>query len=228
MTVTFLESERDIAVRVPPIESLDDFRRWALSDDFPERGKITYADGRVEADMSPQSRKHHAGVITAIASELARLADEDEIGEVDIDSTLVTLLDVGVASEPDVVYVSYESLRTGRVEETVKADRDDEAVELVGPPDLIVQVVSGSSVTRDTVTLRDAYERGGVGEYWIVDGRGPAISVTPLRHDGGRFVEVPADADGWFACVAFGREFRLTRTRVEGDRWRYRLESRGG
>jgi Uma2 family endonuclease len=38
-----------------------------------------------------------------------------------------------------------------------------------GPPDMALEIVSPDSIERDTVLKRDAYERAGVGEYWIVD-----------------------------------------------------------
>jgi hypothetical protein len=42
-------------VEIPYFHSLAEFRAWALSDDFPERGRIDYIDGRIEVDMSPEN-----------------------------------------------------------------------------------------------------------------------------------------------------------------------------
>jgi len=59
-----------------------------------------------------------------------------------------------------------------------------------GPPDMAVEIVSTDSIDRDTITKRDAYERAGVREYWIIDliqGK-----CTFLRLERGTYREVPA------------------------------------
>lgn len=40
---------------------------------------------------------------------------------------------------------------------------------IVGPPALVVEVLSASTATKDNRTKRDLYARAGVGEYWVVD-----------------------------------------------------------
>ncbi|MER3485893.1 MAG: hypothetical protein C4345_07940, partial [Chloroflexota bacterium] len=42
---------------------------------------------------------------------------------------------------------------------------------VVGPPDLIIEVVSEDSEHRDRVDKFNEYEAAGVPEYWIVDNR---------------------------------------------------------
>ena len=60
-----------------------------------------------------------------------------------------------------------------------------------GPPDLVIEIISGTA-RRDRVEKLDLYAQYGVGEYWIVD---PASRVFDfLVNDGGRFVvHSPAD-----------------------------------
>ncbi len=42
-------------IEVPlTIHTLDDFRRWALSDEFPETGRIDFIDGNIEVTTSPE------------------------------------------------------------------------------------------------------------------------------------------------------------------------------
>ncbi len=56
-------------VEVPlTVGSLADFRRWALSDDFPETGRIDFIDGRIEVDMAPEDFFCHG----TLKSEIAR------------------------------------------------------------------------------------------------------------------------------------------------------------
>ncbi len=46
-------------LRIPPIASLEDFRRWVRSEHFPERGRIDYVTGEIEVDMSPENLFFH-------------------------------------------------------------------------------------------------------------------------------------------------------------------------
>ena len=52
---------------------------------------------------------------------------------------------------------------------------------IYGAPDLVVEVLSPSSITRDKGVKKDAYERAGVQEYWIVDPISQSIEVYHLR-----------------------------------------------
>lgn len=49
-----------------------------------------------------------------------------------------------------------------------------------GAPDLIVEVVSPSSIRLDRTTKFDAYEAAGVAEYWIVDTKTRSVEVYTL------------------------------------------------
>lgn len=49
-----------------------------------------------------------------------------------------------------------------------------------GAPDLIVEVVSPSSIRLDRRTKFDAYEEAGVAEYWIVDTKTRSVEVYTL------------------------------------------------
>lgn len=50
-----------------------------------------------------------------------------------------------------------------------------------GAPNLIIEIISPSSVIRDRKIKRDLYERHGVREYWIVDGHENTIEVYLLN-----------------------------------------------
>ncbi len=50
-----------------------------------------------------------------------------------------------------------------------------------GPPDLIIEVISESNRTHDTVVKYSDYELHGVGEYWLVDLREQHIRVYSLE-----------------------------------------------
>jgi Uma2 family endonuclease len=62
-------------------------------------------------------------------------------------------------------------------------------------PELVVEVASKGTRTRDETIKRDLYERAGVTEYWVVD---PAIDVVRVYRKGAdgfeRLVELRRDA----------------------------------
>jgi Uma2 family endonuclease len=92
----------------------------------------------------------------------------------------------------------------------------------VGAPDLVVEVVSASSVKKDLQTLRAAYARAGIPEYWIIDARADAIRFLILHLDGGEYREAAPVTEPQPSRV-FARRFRLTRARNEVGRYAYDL-----
>lgn len=53
---------------------------------------------------------------------------------------------------------------------------------LCGAPDLVVEIISPSSVVRDTVIKKDLYETHGVREYWLIDPTHRVIEVFVLEN----------------------------------------------
>ena len=204
------------------------FRRWTVQNDFPDNARIDRVGDRLFVDLSMQRQQAHGLPKTEIIARLALRNGELGFGELTSDVTRVFLPVGETGCEPDVVLVSYDALESSRVTETPAADGGD-GVELVGPPELVVEVVSPSSVAKDTRDLPAGYFLGGVQEYWLVDCRDDeAAEVTFLLHRRGSesFEPVPADADGFAASAVLGKAYRLTRARGRLGRWQYRLEER--
>lgn len=65
-----------------------------------------------------------------------------------------------------------------------------------GAPDLIVEIVSSSTIRRDKLEKFNKYEKAGVKEYWIVEPEGKIVSVFVLQ-DSKRYgrPEIYADED---------------------------------
>ena len=212
---------------VPFIGSLDGFRDWALSDEFPERGRIDYLDGRIEVDMSPEDLGTHGKVKIKVCRTLDELAEASDLGEVFVDSTRVSCPETGLSVEPDVVFVSHEALESGRVRLKPKARGADRYVELEGPPDLIVEVVSDSSADKDLRQLPKDYWRAGVREFWRIDARGKDILFQIFRRAAKAYRAVRVDSQGFQRSAVFGASFRLTRRRGRSGLWNYQLERKG-
>ena len=66
-----------------------------------------------------------------------------------------------------------------------------------GPPDLIIEVISEDSVSRDRINKFEEYEDAGVAEYWIIDPR-PRRRRADFYILGtdGKYQPVPLDAEG--------------------------------
>jgi Uma2 family endonuclease len=205
--------------------SVQGFRDWARSDAFPESGEVSFLNGQLYIDMSPEELHKHNKVKTAITSKLHSIASQFDLGDVYSDRMLVTNPECGLSTEPDASFVAYESMESGRARLVGREGVADEAIELEGGPDMVLEVVSRSSAHKDKTVLRDLYYRAGVREYWLVDALGVALEFQILRAGPDHFGEVDA-VDGWLNSEVFSREFRLDRQRDRIGNWRYVLEDR--
>jgi len=220
----------DFDLRIPAeVYTFEEFRRWSQGDEFPERGRIDYLDGEVDVDLSPEDLYTHSVVKSEIATELHVLIKKTDRGNVFIDRTRIASPAAQLSVEPDVVVVLWESLESGRVREVPAASqKEGRYVELEGPPDLVVEVVSDSSVRKDLKRLPGFYARAGVPELWTVDARRESLlfEIRSLGADG--YQVLTADREGWISSPVLGHSVRLRRSRERLGRWRYELEHREG
>ncbi|MBI4601163.1 MAG: Uma2 family endonuclease [Planctomycetes bacterium] len=197
----------DESIRIPgKAASLEAFRRWARSRDFPTRGRYSYLRNEVWADMSAEELYTHNRVKGKITSVLTMLLENVRLGQFFHDRVLVTHVEVGLSTEPDATFVSFDAFKTGRVRRVRGAEG---YVELVGSVDMTLEVVSASSVHKDTVYLRELYWDAGVREYWLIDARRGSLSFQVLRHTKRGYVASRSRA-GWVDSAVFGRAFKLT------------------
>jgi Uma2 family endonuclease len=82
-------------------------------------------------------------------------------------------------------------------------------VDLEGTPDMVLEVVSDSSVEKDTVVLRRAYAQAGIPEYWLVDARQEPLRFDILRRTERGYVAARRRS-GWLHSDVFDCWFRLT------------------
>ena len=211
-------------LEIPLVQSLADFRKWATSDEFPEHVRIDYLAGRIEVDMSPEDFFCHGTPKTEIVSVLAPLVKQENLGYLVSDQMRVSCLKANLSAQPDVVFISEESLQSGRIRLVPKATGEpDRYVEVEGPPDLVVEIVSDSSVGKDTRRLPARYLQAGVGEFWLVDARGKKL-VFQIHNRGDKgWLKVRPDAQGFQRSAVLGRRFQLTRRRNQYGRWVFDL-----
>jgi Uma2 family endonuclease len=209
-------------VEIPlDIRSLEDFRRWALSDEFPQRGRIDYVGGRIEVDMSPENLFFHGTLKMEIAAVLHQLVAKTRIGHVVTDRTRISC-PPNLSVEPDVVVLMNETLADRRAR-LVRAKRHRGYVEVEGPADLIVECVSDSSVEKDTRRLPQLYFDAGVREFWLTDARGDNL-LFRIYHRGDKgFVPQVPDQDGYQPSAVLQRRFLLNCLPGDDDTWQYDL-----
>lgn len=222
-TTVVLEEQTEI----PFVGSLAEFREWALSERFPQRGRIDFIGGRIEVDMSPEDIFCHGTLKTEVIAVLGQLVKQGGRGYLLSDSARVSSPVADLSVEPDVVFLSEESLNSGRVRLVPKVSgQPDRYVEVEGPPDLIVEIVSDSSVIKDTKRLPLNYARAGVAEFWLIDARLQQLAFTIHRWMPEGYQPVDADRDGFQHSAVFSTSFLLVRRRNVHGRWTFDLQTR--
>lgn len=195
-------------VRIPGwVDSLESFRQWARSGDMPEHGWFSYLDGELWVDLSMEQLFSHNRVKTTFTIVLGGLVETEGCGYFFSDRTLFSNPEAVLATEPDALFVTYDSVRSGRVRWVEGAEEG--YVEVEGSPDLVLEIVSPTSVRKDTVTLRELYWWAGVREYWLVDARGEPPQFDIFRYEVEGYVATPAQ-EGWLRSEVLDREFRFT------------------
>ena len=196
--------------------TFDGFLRWATSDEFPERGRIDYLGGRLFIDMAAEEINSHVKLKQALYSALGRFSAEADTGELLVDGTLFANRDADSGSEPDAMFCTFDAIEAGRVRYVERDSGSGRQMSVQGSPDLIVEVVSNSSVRKDTRELRERYFAAGVREYWILDARGPRLTFDLLLRGEADWSEAAPDAEGYRRSAVLGRRVRVDRgtTRV--------------
>lgn len=210
------------------METLEDFRSWARSQAFPERGRIDFIGGRIEVDMSPEDLFTHGSVKTEIVSVLGVRVKRRRLGRLFSDRTRISCPKADLSVEPDVVFVSQEAITGGKVRLVPMSgsNKRDRFAEIEGGPELTVEIISDSSIGKDQERLPAAYSLAGVQEYWLVDARREDLVFQIHRRGATGFEPVTPDAEGFQHSAVFDCDFRLDRTRGEDGFWAYDLIER--
>lgn len=147
-----------------------------------------WVDGEVIIHMPPIfEHQYLAGFLQALL--LAFILDFD-LGELVVAPFEVKLWADGPSREPDLAFVHHSN----QVQLNRKSKRFN------GAPDLIVEIVSPSSVRDDRVDKFMEYEQAGVKEYWIIDPRSrrQRVDVYGRHLVTGMFEEISLDEAGRF------------------------------
>ena len=137
---------------------------WQL----PEGEPVELLKGRFVVSPSPNMLHQ---TIVGILFEILRAAAKKSEAKAVL-SPMDVILSSDTILQPDLLYIA-------------KTRRNIIKQHVEGPPDLVIEIVSGTS-RRDRVEKLDLYARYGVSEYWIVDPQTQLIEF--LLNENGRFV----------------------------------------
>jgi Uma2 family endonuclease len=122
-----------------------------------------------EEVMGPSPMGIHQIIVGSIYSFLRGYVKKKKLGEVFI-SPLDVIFEEGVNRlQPDLIYIKKENLRI--VQDWIR-----------GIPDLVIEVVSKGSVTFDTVTKKNIYEKYLVPEFWLVFPEQECLEVFVIKN----------------------------------------------
>ncbi len=209
-------------IRIPEIRDLEEFRRWVRSDDFPEQGRFSFIAGDIWVALMGEQIFTHGQVVAEFLNVLFRFVKTNKLGYFFNDRTWLTNKEADLSTEPDGIFVSRECLQAGRV---YYEGNEEGPLELVGSPDMVLEVVSKNSVRKDTKRLRDLYWEAEILEYWLVDARGQEPHFEIMKRGPKGYVPTRA-RDGWLASRVFGCAFRLVHGTDEFSHPEFTLEMR--
>lgn len=150
------------APRLPRM-SFEEFLAWADEDTYAE-----WVDGEVVMMSAASSR--HQQIVVFLSTLLNLYVQARGLGTVLVAPFLMKLS--GSAREPDILFIARD--RTGTIRRT----------HLEGPADLVVEVVSPDSRTRDRREKLREYERAGIREYWLIDPEREKAEFYELKPSG--------------------------------------------
>jgi Uma2 family endonuclease len=144
-----------------------------------------WVDGEV-IQLSPASKRHQL-LVNFLAALLQHFVEANRLGLI-ISAPFQMKTGVDLPGrEPDILFVASDHLE--RLQDTY----------LAGAADVVVQIISPESLTRDRGDKFYEYEKGGVEEYWLID---PIRQLAEFyRLDNGVYRLAPRDSDGIYRSV---------------------------
>ena len=174
-----------LPVPIPPRKmSYEEFLDWADDDLHAE-----WVDGRVEfthlavdpetLEITMSVSRAHTMIGAFLIALLQLWVEALQAGEIFYAPYQMKTGPDLPGREPDVMFVANSNL-----------DRTHDK-HLEGPADVVFEIVSEESVTRDRIWKLAEYERGGVAEYWIIDPLKKEVLLYGLGADGKFTLTVP-------------------------------------
>jgi len=136
---------------------------------LPEDKRYEILDGELFVVPAPNTR--HQRISKRLEIALIRQVEENGLGEV-LDAPYDVLLSEENVVQPDIMFVRKE--RYAIIGE----------LNIHGAPDLVIEILSPGTRTKDLEIKRKTYAGRGVQEYWIVDPEDATIEVLAWSESG--------------------------------------------
>lgn len=127
-----------------------------------------------ELILVPAPKTIHQRIIRRLIKYLGDFVDGNNMGEVLLAPTDV-LLSEKEKPQPDIFFISKERLNI------IKEQH------IAGAPDLVIEILSPSTASRDRVEKSKMYYTHGVKEYWLVD---PEIETVEILTPGEKYWQI--------------------------------------
>ncbi len=159
---------------------------------LPEDRRYEVIDG--EPFLTPAPTPNHQDVVLELVSLLREFVTTRRLGRVVLSPCDVVLSQYDIL-QPDIFFIA--AGREGIVGEKY----------IAGAPDLVIEVLSPSTETRDRVAKAKRYATFGVREMWLVDPAAKTIEVLANSEEGFRTQALYGEAETVRSVVLTGFEF---------------------
>jgi len=178
---TIQEASAEFELRIPM--SYEQFLTELSEDVHAE-----WVNGETILFMPP--KPDHQRIISFLLTVIRLFVEHFNLGEILTAPVEMKPTPDSNSREPDLLFVARENL-----------DRFGDA-KLEGPADLVVEIVSPESESRDTVDKLREYEAEGIREYWIIDSRaGKERTLFYVLDSNGRYRRVQPDRNGIYTST---------------------------
>ena len=145
-------------------------RVWTYEDYLTLDDGVYFEIINGKARMSPAPELFHQRWAGKLYQAIVRHIEARKLGEVFF-APVDVILDEKNVVQPDLVFVS--TANSNLLERRG----------IMGAPDLVVEIISPSSLRHDRYEKRELYARFGVKEFWLADVANRSIEVLVLRND---------------------------------------------
>jgi len=139
---------------------------------LPEGAPYQLVGGRLVMTLAPST--HHQDTSMRLSVKLAGLVMEKDLGKV-FCAPIDVYFEETETYQPDIIFISKQRVHI------IESER------VKGAPDLVVEILSSSTVYYELRKKFKIYEKHGVKEYWIVDPESKSIIIYENR--AGKFVQ---------------------------------------
>ena len=152
------------------MSSVTEFKSFTYQDYCKLDESIQYELIYGELIMIPAPSSEHQKALTRLGNILFNHVNQNNLGEIFYAPYDVILSD-NLVVQPDILFIS-------KGNENLIKERG-----FFGVPDLVVEIVSPSSLKRDLEVKRRIYESFGVKEYWIIFPSEKALEILSIQEN---------------------------------------------